>query len=199
MLYDSIEHLFQVGFMLLNRVAEDEYIVQVYMDEYSDEVLEYQSHNPLKGGWCVAVTLLHYMANHGAKDRGECCFQHIVWVYAYLFIRVRKIDLRSIFRSSHVEPDLVLIRERSHILYGIIVAFTTVYDCPQCFTIFFGDAEHWRCLGDTFVFPPAGCFILRQLVQHLHFQRIWALRVVIPVNLFVVHKVYFVVDFPERG
>src|ERR1700742_834853 len=99
------------------------------MDEYSDEISEYQRHYFLKGGRRVAVPLLHNMAYHSAIDRCEGCFQHIVGIYAYLFVRVRKVDLGSILCSSYVESDLILIRKGRHVLYGIVVTFLTVYNC----------------------------------------------------------------------
>jgi hypothetical protein len=41
------------------------------MQEYSNEVSEYVVHCPLKRRWCIAITLLHYIADEGAVHRRE--------------------------------------------------------------------------------------------------------------------------------
>ena len=51
----------QVFFVFRYGIREYEYIVKIYSYVYPNLFSEYPCHEPLKGGWCVAVTLLHDM------------------------------------------------------------------------------------------------------------------------------------------
>jgi hypothetical protein len=75
------------------------------MQEYSDEVSEYMVHCLLKRQWCIAITLLHHITDKGAVHRRERCFVYIVWLDAYLFVRVGEVYLRANLRSIHVKTD----------------------------------------------------------------------------------------------
>jgi hypothetical protein len=48
-----------MSFVIVYCVGEHEDIIQVDSDEYPDVLAEYPRHETLKGGWRIAVTLLH--------------------------------------------------------------------------------------------------------------------------------------------
>ena len=74
----------------------------------------------------ITVSLLHGMAHECAIDRREGGLPYIVRFDVYLFVRVRHVDLGSIFSSSNVHTDLLLVREGRDVLLCIVVSFSTV-------------------------------------------------------------------------
>jgi hypothetical protein len=54
-----VEHKLEMGLMVSDYFAEHKYVVEVNMDKYTNVSLEAGIHQPLKGGRCIAVTLLH--------------------------------------------------------------------------------------------------------------------------------------------
>ena len=55
--------------VFFDHFAKHKDVIQVNVDKYSDVVLEYRAHQPLKGRWCVTVALLHNKALVDALDR----------------------------------------------------------------------------------------------------------------------------------
>ena len=81
-----------MGLVVLNAVREDEDIVKVHMDEFSQMVSENIDHDALEGGGCIAVTLLHDDAHHCPVDNCECHLPHVFRYDTHLLVDIRQID-----------------------------------------------------------------------------------------------------------
>ncbi len=136
---ELLEHVFQLLFMFLQCVAEDEEIVKVGIYEYAYRVSEDHCHQPQESGWHVAISLLHNVALECPEDCREGGLMDILQFNAYLLIRIGQVNLQVVFFSSNIHPDLVLIWEWSDILDRVIVVLTTIHDRMQ-FPRFFRDA-----------------------------------------------------------
>ena len=75
--------------MILQRVAEYEYIVKVDMDTNAQSIAENPDHKLLEHGGPVTVALLHNVAFACSEDRGKCSLVNVLRLNAYLLIHVR--------------------------------------------------------------------------------------------------------------
>ena len=162
-----IEYELQMFLMLFDRVTIYKYIVKIYMYKSSNIISENNGHELLECSRGVTVSLLHSMAHKCAINGGKHGFPHIFGFHAYLFIRIRHIDLWSIFRSSYIMTYLLLVGERSYVFLHIIIAFAAIDDGAKFHTILLEDAKHWCCLRDVCLFPPSSIFICLDLVDQL--------------------------------
>jgi len=74
--------------VLFERVAKHEYIIEIYMDEPSNVLSQYHHHESLECGGGISVSLLHDLTQECTEDGRKGCFLNVLWVHAYLFIRV---------------------------------------------------------------------------------------------------------------
>ena len=134
-----LEHVLQLLFMFLQRVAEDEEVVKVGIYEYAYCISKDCCHQPQESGWHVAISLLHNIALECPKDCREGGLMDILWFNVYLLVHVGQVNLQAVFCSSNIHPDLILIQEWSNILDHVVVPLTTIHDRMQ-FPQFFWDA-----------------------------------------------------------
>jgi hypothetical protein len=74
--------------MLLQGVAVNKYVVQVYIYKTSNVISKDHCHQMLKCYGGIAIPLLHHLAYIGAIYYGEGCCPNILWFYPNLFIGV---------------------------------------------------------------------------------------------------------------
>jgi hypothetical protein len=143
-------------FMLPYSTGVYKYIVQINMDESSDLLSEEGGHEPLERQGGIAVPLLHDLTNERSQDSHQGRLGDVRWPDAYLFIRLRHIELISICATGNIMPDVVLIREGCYVLHRIIVLFAQVKHCAKL-PIFLGNAKHRYSLsGCSWDSPPGG-------------------------------------------
>src|SRR5882762_1628451 len=142
--------------MLFDRITKYKYIVKIYVYKSSDEVLEDHRHEMLECSGSVAISLLHCMAHEGAIDGSEHSLPHVARFHMYLFIRVGHINLRSIFRSSNIMSDLLLIGEGCHVLLHIVILLLTIYDGAKFRAVLLIYAQHGCGLRDIWLPYKAG-------------------------------------------
>ena len=96
------------------------------MNEYSEVISEYLCHQPLKGCRCVAVTLLHYMRDKGAKWGSEGHLPDVLILHSNLFVGIGHVNFCSKSGLSNVHSNLVLVWEWGDILKCVIILFPGV-------------------------------------------------------------------------
>src|SRR3984957_16853248 len=102
-----------------------------------------------------------------------------------LFIRVGHIDLQSIFTSSNIISDLLLVRKGGHVLFCVLISFSAIYDSTKFSSAFRKDAEHRGGLGHIGLFPPSSTFIL-DFIDQLCLECIRTTRQVVIILLLLV-------------
>jgi hypothetical protein len=154
-----VKYEFEMLLVLFDRIAKNKYIIKIYVYESSDEISEDYHHKTLECSGSIAISLLHRMAHEGAIDGSECGFPHVARFHVYLFICVGQIDLWSIFRSSNIMSDLLLVGEGHYVLLHIVVLLSTINDSVKFRTVLFIHAQHGCGLGDICLFPPSSFLI----------------------------------------
>ena len=150
----------------------------------------------MEGGRRIAVTLLHYMQYEGAKYGRECCLPYIGWFDSNLFVRVRHIDLSSIFSSGYVHSNLILVGEGSDVLEGIVIPLPRVYYGPEFSALLWYTKK--RCgLKHCLHLPPPGRCITGDFLPKLVLESFGASGKMIIISYFVIYPGKSVVDFPE--
>src|SRR6202041_1360894 len=156
------------------------------MYKSSNILLEDNGHQPLKCSRGITVSLLHSMAHECAINGGKSCLPHVEQFNAYLFIRVGHINLRSIFTSSNIISDLLLIRKGGHILFCVLISFSAIYDSTKFGSAFLKDAEHRGGLRHIGLFPPSSTFIVLDFIDQLCLECIRTPRQVVIILLLLV-------------
>src|ERR1700722_2488550 len=100
-----------------------------------------------------------------------------------LFIRVGHINLRSIFTSSNIISDLLLVRKGSHIFSRVLISFSAIYDSTKFSSAFLKDTEHWGGLGHIGLLPPSSTFIVLDFIDQLCLECIRTPRQVVVILL----------------
>jgi len=132
---NHLKHYSKVLFVFLDSIRMYKYIVQIHSYEQPKVLSEYLSHQLLKRGWCVAITLLHYVQYVCAQECGEHHLPYIRRFHSNLFVCVRHIDLSSIFTACDIHSNLILVRERRYILVCVVVPLATVDHCVKLTTL----------------------------------------------------------------
>ena len=133
--------------MIFNAVRENEDIVQVHMDEFSEMVTENVDHYPLEGGWGVTVALLHNATDERTEDGREGRLRNVFLRDTGLLVRVGHVELGSECRASDVIPNLILVREWSDIPDRIFIALAKVNDRSQASVFFVYTKERGGLVG----------------------------------------------------
>src|ERR1700722_305182 len=115
-----------------------------------------------------------------------------------LFIRVGHIDLQSIFTSSNIISDLLLVRKGGHILFHVLISFSAIYDSMKFSSTFLKDAEHWGGLRHIGLLPPSSTFIVLDFVNQLCLEGIRTPRQVVAILLFLVDARNLMIHFLKR-
>src|ERR1700722_11271194 len=82
-------------------------------------------------------------------------------------ICIGHIDQRSIFTSSNIISDLLLVRKGGHVLFRVLISFSAIYDSTKFSSAFLEDAEHWGSLRHIGLLPPSSTFIVLDLIDQL--------------------------------
>src|ERR1700720_2498 len=103
-----------------------------------------------------------------------------------LFIHVGHIDLQSIFTSSNIISDLLLVRKGGHVLFHVLILFSAIYDSTKFGSAFLKDAEHRGGLGHIGLLPPSSTFIVLDFIDQLCLECIRTLRQVVIILFLLV-------------
>ena len=91
-----------------------------------DVITKHRGHQPLKGRWGIAVTLLHYQANEHAEYRHEGCLWDILRTNMFLFVCLQHIQLGSVHGTRNVVPYGILVWKGRYVLFGVFVLHTQI-------------------------------------------------------------------------
>jgi hypothetical protein len=114
--------------MFLDRLREDKYIVQIYVDECTNHVPKYPGHEPLERSRGIAIPLLHYMGQGGTEWSGEGRLPHIAWNDADLLVSIGHVNLGPVTSASYIHPNIILIREWCDVFDSIVITLPRIYD-----------------------------------------------------------------------
>ena len=89
----SLEYHYNVFQMLLKWIWEYEYIIKMYMDEFSYKISESNGHKLLKCRWGITVTHLYDATLECSKDCGEHGFIHVFRLNKSLLISLSHVQL----------------------------------------------------------------------------------------------------------
>src|ERR1700720_3467909 len=114
-----------------------------------------------------------------------------------LFIHVGHIDLQSIFTSSNIISDLLLVRKGGHVLFHVLISFSAIYDSTKFSSAFLKDAEHWGGLGHIGLPLPSSTFIVLNFIDQLCLECIRTPRQVVVILLLLVDDRNLVIHFSK--
>src|SRR6202041_2051570 len=108
------------------------------------------------------------------------------------------INLQSIFTSSNIISDLLLVRKGGRILFRVLVSFSAIYGSTKFGSIFHKDAEHRGNLRHIGLLPPSSTFIVLDFIDQLCLECIRTLRQVIVILLLLVDDRNLVIHFSKK-
>src|ERR1700720_1783688 len=104
----------------------------------------------------------------------------------------------SIFTSSNIISDLLLVGKRSHVLSRILISFSAIYDSTKFGSTFLKDVEHRGGLRHIGLHPPSSTFIVLDFVDQLCLEGIRTPRQVVAILLFLVDDQNLMIHFSKR-
>src|ERR1700723_3317546 len=107
------------------------------------------------------------MAHECAISCGESCLPYVGWFDTYLFVRFGHISFQSIFTSSNIISDLLLVGKGSHILFCVLILFSAIYDSTKFSSAFLKDTEHRGGLRHIGLLPTSSTFIVLDFIDQL--------------------------------
>jgi hypothetical protein len=88
----ALEYAMDVVAMLIGRIGEDEYIVEIYYDKQVNHVMEWVIHKLLELRWGIGHAHWHYEPFIGAVSRPECCEPLMALSNLNVVVAVTKVD-----------------------------------------------------------------------------------------------------------
>jgi hypothetical protein len=92
MFSEMFSHYSQVVSMFLERFREYEDIIQVHMDESSNDILKDICYESLKGGGSVTVSNLHHVTDKRPLWKSKSHLPHITFFNLDLLIGIRQVN-----------------------------------------------------------------------------------------------------------
>ena len=78
--------------MLLNTIAENQDVIQVYQNTFVQQIKKYLIHGPLKGGWGVTKPKWHNNKFKTAKFCTKGSFEAICGAHGELVVAISKVQ-----------------------------------------------------------------------------------------------------------
>jgi hypothetical protein len=96
------------------------------MQEDSNMITEYVSHEPLESGWCITIPHEYCVIGICTIDRCERYFPDISRFNMNLFVCIYNIYLHPVIGTCNTITDVISVWHRYNILNGVCVSFLLV-------------------------------------------------------------------------
>src|ERR1700691_418122 len=138
------------------------------------------------------------MRHKGAERCHECCLPNVFLFDTDLLVGIGHIGLGPISTSSYIHSNLVLVRERSDILKGVVIPFAGVNHSVKLTTLLRYTKKRCSLIYGLHL-PPPSCSVLGDLLPKLLLKSFGASGHMIVVPNIFVHQGNSMIDFPEWG